>query len=436
MAIISQTTLFSWKNEIDNLGDNERLVRVLDNLPDEELMRKLEKERGRGRNDFPIRAMWNMVIAMIVFGHGRFADIIREMKRNVQLRYICGFNNGKTPDADNVSRFISKLMKHEEDLVKIFCALSKKLYDLLPDFGESLALDSKWVWSLANRQSQRKGPDGRSETDAEWGVKEYSWVDEDGVVRSSKKKCFGFKIHLLVDVKYELPVAFIVTKANESDVTCGKALLKAISEDDSRKHILERCRFFMADKAYDDEKLIETLKENEIKAVIDKRDMWQDEEEKEVPDSNCSRYYDEHGNVYCYSEGMGERHRMIPIGYDSDRDAQRFKCPVLHYGGTCCESETCTLPKTIRVPLETDRRIFTEVGRTTYKWDRLYAGRTAVERVNSRLDVSFGFETRRVRGIKKMKMMSVLAFSVMDTLAVSSIVAKKPKLMRSLVRIA
>ena len=84
MAIIPQTTLFSWENEIENLGDNERLVRILEHLPDEELMQKLENGRGRGRDDYPIRAMWNMIIAMIVFGHGRFADIIREMKRNVQ----------------------------------------------------------------------------------------------------------------------------------------------------------------------------------------------------------------------------------------------------------------------------------------------------------------------------------------------------------------
>jgi transposase len=434
MSMIPQTTLFSWENEIENLGDNERLTRVLDNLPDENLMRLLEKERGRGRNDYPIRAMWNMLIAMIVFGHGRFADIIREMKRNIQLRYICGFEGGKTPGADNMSRFVSNLMKHQEELLKIFVSLSDTLYDMLPDFGESLALDSKWVWSLANQKSEIRRPDGRSETDAEWGIKEYSGVRPDGVAWSSKKKCFGFKIHILVDVKYELPVAFIITAANESDIKSGKMLIKAIKKDDKRKHILERCKYFMADKAYDDEEMIGILSGEGIKAVIDKRGMWKEESEKEVPKSGGYRYYDEQGDVYCYSQEMGYRHRMIPIGYDGERDAQRFKCPACHYGATCPESTTCTLPKTIRVPLETNPRIFTEVGRTTYKWERLYAGRTAVERVNSRLDVSFGFEIRRVRGIKKMGMMAALAFAVMSTLAVSSIKRGKPELMRSLVR--
>jgi transposase len=259
MAMIPQTTLFSWENDIENLGDNERLVRVLEYLPDEQLMQTLEKERGRGRNEYPVRAMWNMIIAMIVFGHGRQSDIIREMKRNVQLRYICGFTNGRTPDAYNVSRFISKLIAHQIELLKIFVALSEKLYELLPDFGESLALDSKWVWSLANRKSERKNPDGRSEADAEWGAKEYSGKDSDGNVLHSKKKCFGFKIHVLVDVKYELPVAFFVTSAQESDITQGRAFIEMIVKDEKKKHILMRCKYFMADKGYDDEKLIRLL---------------------------------------------------------------------------------------------------------------------------------------------------------------------------------
>ncbi|GAW92754.1 IS4-like transposase, partial [Calderihabitans maritimus] len=52
MAIIPQPQLFGWR-EIEKLGDLERLVIVLRNLPDEELMRKLERKRGKGRNDYP-----------------------------------------------------------------------------------------------------------------------------------------------------------------------------------------------------------------------------------------------------------------------------------------------------------------------------------------------------------------------------------------------
>ena len=53
MAIIPQISLFRWQDDIDCLGDLERLKLVFDNLPDEELVRILEKERGNGRDDYP-----------------------------------------------------------------------------------------------------------------------------------------------------------------------------------------------------------------------------------------------------------------------------------------------------------------------------------------------------------------------------------------------
>ena len=127
---------------------------------------------------------------------------------------------------------------------------------------------------------------------------------------------------------------------------------------------------------------------------------------------------------------------MIPVGYDAERGAHRFVCPVKHYGAECSGSCDCSLAKTVRVPLCTDRRIFTEVGRTQYQWKRIYNGRTAVERVNGRLDVSFGFEVRRVRGKNKMELFAALAFAVMDALAVWRIDRNMPDLMRSLVAAA
>ena len=58
MAIIPQQSIFVWK-DIDELGDLERLRLVLDYMPDNKLMNKLERERSNGRDDHPVRAMWN-----------------------------------------------------------------------------------------------------------------------------------------------------------------------------------------------------------------------------------------------------------------------------------------------------------------------------------------------------------------------------------------
>ena len=65
MAIIIQSHLFSW-NHIEARSDLDRFFLVRDNMPDENIVLALEKQRGNGRDDFPIRAMWNPSVSMKV----------------------------------------------------------------------------------------------------------------------------------------------------------------------------------------------------------------------------------------------------------------------------------------------------------------------------------------------------------------------------------
>jgi len=62
----------------------------------------------------------------------------------------------------------------------------------------------------------------------------------------------------------------------------------------------------------------------------------------------------------------------------------------------------------------------------------LHAHRT-VKRVNSRLDVSFGFERHYIRGLKKMELRCGPALAVMLAMALGRVRQNKRDLMRSLV---
>lgn len=75
----------------------------------------------------------------------------------------------------------------------------------------------------------------------------------------------------------------------------------------------------------------------------------------------------------------------------------------------------------IRIPLETDRRMFTPIDRASYKWEKEYDKRTSVEHANNRLHVSFGFELHTIRGMAKMKMRCGLALCVMLAVALRRI---------------
>src|SRR3990172_5214459 len=68
MAIIPQAFLLNGR-EIDAASDLDRLRLVLEAIPDEPLMRILERERGNGRDEYPIRPAWNSILAGGVFQH-------------------------------------------------------------------------------------------------------------------------------------------------------------------------------------------------------------------------------------------------------------------------------------------------------------------------------------------------------------------------------
>lgn len=81
--------LFSWE-ETDALSDIQRLTRILNYLPDERIIEALEAKRGKGRNEYPVRAMWRALLAGVVFQHRSIKGLIRELRRNPFLLELCG----------------------------------------------------------------------------------------------------------------------------------------------------------------------------------------------------------------------------------------------------------------------------------------------------------------------------------------------------------
>jgi hypothetical protein len=434
MAIISQMKLFGWE-EIEGLGDLKRLQLVLGYMPDEDLMKKMEKTRANGRDDYPIRAMWNSVIAAIVFQHDGIEKLRRELARNAQLRYICDFK-GKVPPSWVYTRFLKILLCHANEIENMFYKLVEQLSEMLPNFGEKLAIDSKAVSSFAKKQNKKQKVDGRRDTDADYGRKEYRGKREDGTTWEKIVKWFGYKFHLIVDSVYELPIAYSVTKASTSDVKEAHRLIEQMGE--RQPELLEKAKVLTGDKAYDDTQLNKKLfDEHQIKPVVDIRHMWKDGEETKLLTGKENVVYNYKGDVYCYCPETGERREMSNGGFEQDRGTLKKRCPARQYGIECKGQSQCPVGSGgVRISLEEDRRIFTPIDRSSYKWKDEYKKRTAVERVNSRLDVSFGFEIHTIHGIDKMNVRCGLALCVMLAMAVGRIQEKQPEKMRSLVSVA
>lgn len=415
MKIISQISLFD-DTQNENWGDLERLRKVIGHIPDEKLIRKLEKIRGKGRNEWPVAAMWNSILASFIFDHDSIASLIRELKRNSQLRIVCGFqphfHTGKdgasklilAPGASAYTNFINNLRECREELREMFDRLVAYMYENIEDFGDILMADGKAVESFAAKPSQ-KASGHKGEHDADWCKKTYTTTTPTGEVSAKTVKWFGFRLHLIADAVYELPVDFTVTKASASEVKETEKLLEEMKENGQEK--IKKCRYFLADRGYDSTELIEWLETEDIAPVIDIRNMWQGEETKQFKDTDL--VYSFNGKVY-FVDGKGNPIELIYKGYDKSRDSSRYGFHPKYKD-----------KRIFRIPLGTDRRIFTRVARNSKKWKRLYGMRSGIERINGRIDRDFKFEKHTIRGLEKMEMFLTVTFLVSLTLAKAKI---------------
>jgi len=450
MAIIPQLNLFSW-DKIEVSSELNRLKLVLVSIPDEIFVCTLEVKRQKGRDDYPVRPMWNTLLAGIVFQHKTVAKLLRELKRNAELRQILGFNpllgDSAVPTEAAFSRFVKSVIENQNLLTQMFHNLVAELKTELPDLGKDIAIDSKAIPSFGkpvNDEKKKESHDGRRDVDANWGVKSYKGIHKDGTSWEKVTKWFGYKLHLMVDSNYELPLAFSVDVASSSDMTNLLPLVENLSENHTE--IYENVEKASADRGYDSAKNKSELFDlHNIKPIIDTRILKK--EDKDKPQKLFGDRYDvftfnEQGQVFCHCPKTEERRELVSYGFEKKRGTLKFRCPAAHYGFECKGREDCEkcsplgtgeYGRVVRIPIGMDRRIFTPVNKSTNQWQKDYNKRTSVERVNGRIDQVLGFEYHTIRGKDKMKMRLSLALVIMLSMALGRIRNGQKDKMRSLI---
>ncbi len=439
MTSIPQASLFSWEI-VDTSPEIVRLGRLLDALPDRALLDALEGARKGRRNEYPQRALWRSVVAGVALGHASTASLIRELRRNAELRQVCGFDpllGDRAVPRDYVfSRFQVRLEKFDDQMGKIFDALVAALGELLPDMGRDLAVDSK---ALAAR--------GARAVDADTGTKRYESVRADGSVHVTETSWFGWKIHLLVDAKYELPVAFEVTEASAAD---SPRLMPLVESYEARQGVLHaRARTLSGDKAYDDGADKARLYDKHAMApLIPPRDTTAvrkgDGMQALDPTRHDTIYLSATGRVSCktspFAPDPAQAYTpMAFMGYEPERDTLKFRCPAAAYGTSCHNRDACqarpavrdgSWGRVVRVPRSRDPRTLLPMHFHSRSFARAYKKRTSVERVFSRLDGVHGFEHAIVKSRRRMQTRVALALIAMLATAQSWIETKRPEQMR------
>ena len=337
--------------------------------------------------------------------HTTFEACLGELCRNEGLRRLIGIETEQqVPKKWNVSRFLEVLghEPHLSEVRRIFDVLASHLGQAVDSLGVHTAGDATHLHARRKAEVEAKAEEDAGLPQANGGRKEYR--DDAGQV-TKVIEWFGFKLHLLVDVKHEVSLAYRITSANAADNEQLPALLQQAQANLPPKRIAT----LAYDRAADDEKVHELLADAHIKPLIQNRTLWKDELERRPPGKRIplNVVHDEAGTMYCYDKVSDPpvRHAMAYIGYEPDRQTLKYRCPARHEGWSCPSEPVCNAEKsyglTVRIPSHLDLRRFPPIPRATKQFERLYKGRTAAERVNARLKVFWGIDDGNITGARR-----------------------------------
>lgn len=404
MRIAMTKPLFAW-DELEDSPSLGTLRRLLELLPDGKLLASLHATRGKGRDDYPVSVLWGVVVLSIACRHLDMEACLAELRRNEGLRRLLGIESeARVPHGWNMSRFIAVLGEepHCTLLQGVFNDLIRRLGEAVPDLGRHTAGDATQLSARASGEKLAAQERAAGLAQPSGGRKEYT--DDEGRV-TRVLEWFGYKLHLVIDVKHEVSLAYTITDTKAGD---GETLPTVLATAQANLPE-ERIETLAYDKAADTKEVHEVLSQAKIKPVIQNRALWKEEHERLLPghDGNSNIVYDESGTVHCYDRVSNPmvRHPMAYIGYEPDRETLKYRCPAKHEGWECPMSSFCNAHteygKTVRVDREIDLRRFPALPRATKKFERLYKGRTAVERINARLKIFWGLDDGNLKGARR-----------------------------------
>jgi transposase len=206
------------------------------------------KEDGPGR---PPRKPMGIFKALIVKRLQQIPserELCRRLWKDDNLRELCDIEAEQNPyHPSQLSRFKKRVGTRR--LQRIMNKLLKELLKRGVINGETVVLDATFVKAYSRRDPHENSR-GKSDPEARVG-------------RNGKTFELGYKLHVAVDAKSELPIAVVVASANDNEKKHAPALLeKALKATEGRVKLL------VADSQYSSRNLRDQASSRGVRAVI------------------------------------------------------------------------------------------------------------------------------------------------------------------------
>jgi hypothetical protein len=376
----SQTTQ---SNLLKQKGDDiiEGLKSAINSLVDREFRSYLHGTARRVTAGYLMESLWRAYLLSFILNVDCTNDLIRNLEENPSFAEICCFNMDKPlPSRWTFDRLITRLACHPEMIENLLEKTVNQLQQKLPEFGITVAVDSTPVRSHSNPGKKV------------WSDSEAGFIVKEGIPHKIWK--FGYKLHLLVDTAWELPIACEVTLAKESDVT---NLIPLISKA-KKKFNWFRPWHVVADKGYDAGYNYKAIHDAGSIPIIKMKDKSKSQDERYTLDDT--------GIPHCQI-GMP----LLLLGHDRKK-GMKYICPY-KAGKVSCTNQ-CGLKVTWIRPLWEYRK-FCTIPRDSKEWNEIYSKRTSVERVNSKLKEHRRLNSHCHRGLNRVRLhclMSVLSLAI------------------------
>lgn len=199
-------------------------------------------------------------------------ELYRRMWKDDDIRELCDIEEEEKPyHPSQLSRFRKRI--GIERLENIMNKLLQELSEGRVISGETVALDATFVKAYSRRDPHNNRL-GKSDPEARVG-------------RNGKTYELGYKIHVAIDTKSELPLAVVVAPANDNEKKHAPALFRK-----AWKTTEHRMKTFIADSQYSSRKLREHLSAYGVKAVIP---YPANQNRKEADVLRVDKYFRTHG---------------------------------------------------------------------------------------------------------------------------------------------
>ncbi len=334
------------------------LSRILDSPEVFRLVDELQATRWTGRPGYPIRAMVGMALAKSLYSLPTWTRVVALVREHTALAAVIA-PDGDVPSVYACYRFTAKLRAHAPLLERCIADVVRALKKANPLLGWDVAIDASDMPAYAKGRKAEELECGKcSDPDASWGHRSRVSTRAGGIF-------YGYKLHMAVCAKTDLPLAWRIETARAHETKAVAPLLDKL-------HTLgidpETCAM---DKGYDHAVSYFECTMRDVAPVIPLRETADVKRGEDGP-PDC-----EHGEWRF-------------AGADHKRKASKWRCPI----GEC-------KPASIWL---TANRLKPLIPRDTARWKALYAARGSVERAFGRSKHEWGLGPLRVRKIERVQL--------------------------------